>query len=118
MSRRRVLCALLLASAVLVCFAGWLWMANGNKMTRARFEQVKEGMSREDVIRTVGGPPGDYTIDGAVPDQGYANIDYWRFDDGLLVVWFDKSGKVVQVDVEIIPRPETITERIRRWLGL
>jgi hypothetical protein len=89
-------------------------MANGNKMTRARFEQVKEGMSREDVIRAVGGPPGDYTIDGGVPDEGQS---YWRCDDGLLVVWFDDRGRAVQVDLEVIPRPETFAEQIRRWLG-
>jgi hypothetical protein len=29
MTRRRILCGLLLASAVLACFAGWLWMASG-----------------------------------------------------------------------------------------
>ena len=109
MTRRRVLCGLLLLSAVLACFGGWLWIVNAGKPTRAKFEQVQEGMTREEVIRIVGGPPGDYTIDGA---------DFWRCDDGLLVVWFDISGRAVQKDVEIIPRPPTLTERIRRWLGL
>jgi hypothetical protein len=115
MTRRRVLCGLLLASAVLACLGGWLWMGSGPRVTRARLEQVKAGMSREEVIRTVGGPPGDYTIDGAVPDEGQS---YWRCDYGLLVVWFDDSGRAMQVDLEVIPRPETLTERIRRWLGL
>ena len=60
MTRRRVLFGLLLASVVLAYFAGWLWMASGPRVTRERFEQVKKGMSREEVIRIVGGPPGDY----------------------------------------------------------
>ena len=109
MTRRRLLCGLLLASAVLACFTGWLVMASGPRVTRERFEQVKKGMSREEVIRIVGGPPGDYTIDGA---------DFWRCDDGLLVVWFDISGRAVQKEVEITSRQPTLTERIRRWLGL
>jgi hypothetical protein len=102
-------CFRLLLSAVLACFGGWLWIVNAGNPTRATFEQVQEGMTREEVIRIVGGPPGDYTIDGA---------DFWRCDDGLLVVWFDISGRAVQKEVEIIPRPPTPTERIRRWLGL
>jgi hypothetical protein len=44
MTRRRLLCGLL-ASAVLACFAGWLVMSSGPRVTRKRFEQVKEGMT-------------------------------------------------------------------------
>src|SRR5262249_10623747 len=51
MTRRRVLCGLLLASAVLACFAAWLVIVSGPRVTRERFERVKEGMSREEVIR-------------------------------------------------------------------
>jgi hypothetical protein len=54
MTRRRVLCGLLLASAVLACCAGWLWIANARTMTRARFEQVKEGKSRASPWRIAG----------------------------------------------------------------
>jgi outer membrane protein assembly factor BamE (lipoprotein component of BamABCDE complex) len=58
MIRRRLLCGLLLLSAVLACFVGWLWIASRPRVTRERFGQVKEGMTREEVIRTVGVPTG------------------------------------------------------------
>jgi len=50
MTRRRVLCGLLLASAVLACGVGVLWLASRPGATRARLEQVKPGMSREEAI--------------------------------------------------------------------
>jgi hypothetical protein len=44
MTRRRLLCGLLLASTVLACFAGWLWITSVRHLTMARFEKVKEGI--------------------------------------------------------------------------
>jgi hypothetical protein len=41
MTRRRVLCGLLLASVVLACFAGWLVMASGPRVTAARFDLIQ-----------------------------------------------------------------------------
>jgi hypothetical protein len=119
MTCRRVLCGLLLASAVLACFAGWLIIANaGNagKVTRARFEQVKQGMSREEVIRTVGESPRMY-VEG---------LEYWSCDDGWLLVEFDAYDVATYANVghlslrpqEVPAEPPTLTERIRRWLGL
>jgi hypothetical protein len=59
MTRRRVLCGLLVISAVLACFAAGLWTTSGPPVMMARFKLVKEGMSREEVIRIVGSPPLD-----------------------------------------------------------
>jgi hypothetical protein len=116
MTRRRVFFGLLLASAVLACFAGWLLTTSGPRLTRERFEQVKNGMSREEVIRTVGGPPGNDNSGG-----GYMNnlhyAEQWSADDGLLLVQFDDAGTVT--DMLVLRRsPPTLIERIRRWLGL
>jgi hypothetical protein len=121
MTRRRILCGLLLLSAVLACFAGWLWMANAGHV-RAMQEQAKkglrpeqvEGMTREQVVRTVGLP-------NKIRDDEYV---YWLYEGygATLVIDFDDAGKVC--DVERIPcggpatPPPTLTERIRRWLGL
>jgi hypothetical protein len=73
-------------------------------------------MTREEVIRTVGGPPGNYSGDenmsGLVMDA-----DVWVSDDGLLVVRFDADGTAKGVSVAK-NQPPTLTERIRRWLGL
>jgi hypothetical protein len=125
MTRRRVLCGLLFLSAVLACFGGWLWMANRPRPMRAKFEQVKKGMSRAEVIRTVGWPPGDYSREGVV--QMHSEVRFWVYDrwfcdDGELLVRFDDadtaSDVVIQDVVYFGPPKLTLTERIRRWLGL
>jgi hypothetical protein len=54
MTRRRVLCGLLLLSAVLACFAGWLWVESRPRATLELAEQVKDGMTRDEVVRKVG----------------------------------------------------------------
>jgi hypothetical protein len=98
MTRPRVLCGLLLASAVLACFAGWLVMSSGPRVTRAKFERVKKGMTREEVIRTVGSKPGDYSSDDGnlvfgpgILVSGH-HYDSWISNDGGLYVWFDETG--------------------------
>jgi outer membrane protein assembly factor BamE (lipoprotein component of BamABCDE complex) len=130
MTRRRVLFGLLLVSVVLACFAGWLWMARDPRVTRERFEQVKEGMSREEVIRKVGAPPGNYS-DGLWSLYAFGpERTWWVCDDAALAVDFDDAGTATNVvvldphhDVHFslsprLPRAPTLTERIRRWLGL
>jgi hypothetical protein len=75
MTRRRLLCGLLLLSPLLAGLVGWLWIAIDRRLTRERFEQVKEGMTREEVIRTVGTPPGKHSL------QFFEGCDYWATDD-------------------------------------
>jgi hypothetical protein len=122
MTRRRVLLGLLLASAVLACCAG-LWIVSRPRSMRARFEQVKEGMTREEVIRTVGAPPGHDSNSGyreTPPDVRFEHdLEEWSCDDGLLMVRFDDRGTAAEVYVlDIGVGRQTLTERIRRWLGL
>ena len=116
MTRRGVLCGLLLLSAVLVCGVGWLVIASRPRATRARFQQVKEGMSREEVIRMVGPPKEDYSRH---PDRraGTHIHERWFCDEGCLSVVFNDADRAEVVYVlELDPPP--LTERIRRWLGL
>jgi len=136
MTRRRLLCGLLLLSALLACLGGRLCIASRPRVTRARFEQVKTGMSREEVIRTVGGVPGDYSSDGrgslealhrsleklpaTALDPEHRILwkyEYWYVDDGKLQVDFDAADMAVKVSIWK-HEPPTLTERIRRWLGL
>jgi hypothetical protein len=121
MTRRRLLCGLLVASAVLVCLAGWLVIASDRKMTRSRFEQVKKGMSPEEVIRTVGGPP-DYAGSRVIPHMGFDRFGFdacWVCDEAKLIVFFDDSGTAeATAIVDVSTPPLTLTQRIRRWLGL
>jgi hypothetical protein len=128
MTRRRIFCGLLLASAVLTCSVGWLWTASRPRSMRARFDQVKKGMSRDEVIRILGGPPGDYTDGQWSPmprmpdDEAYQS---WISDEGELLVRFDDADRATDVAIHSVfrgdfslGRPPTFTERIRRWLGL
>jgi hypothetical protein len=97
-------------------------MASGPRVTRERFDQVKKGMSREEVIRTVGGPPGDYSSGKALRADHDFSVDWddyqtWLCDDGLLGVRFDDTATATEVAVIDIS-DATLIERIRRWLGL
>jgi hypothetical protein len=114
MTRRRVLCGLLLLSGVLACFAGWL--VSRPRSMQARFEQVKEGMSREEVIRIVGGPPGDYSTERNRLIE-FDAFQCWSCDTGVLLVGFDANNTATMVSVSDNGGP-TFTQRIRRWLGL
>jgi outer membrane protein assembly factor BamE (lipoprotein component of BamABCDE complex) len=121
MTRRRVLCGLLLALALLACFAGWLWVT-APRVTRERFEQVKEGMSREEVIRTLGGAVGEPgTQVGFNSDKWYRfNSHEWHIDGAVLIVYFDDAGTVRDVtilDFPPPPPPRTLFARIHNWLG-
>jgi hypothetical protein len=120
MTRRRVLCGPLFASVVLACFAGWLWATSGPRVTRARFEQVREGMSRDEVIRIVGGPPGYYsTLPSSYIQFCHLEHEKWFCDDGTLLVRIDgDTATNVEVLAGVNPGPPTLTQRIRRWLGL
>jgi hypothetical protein len=103
----RLLCGLLVA--VSACFAGGLVIANARKVTRAQLEQVREGMTREEVTRIVGPPD--------INTPWVNGFEQWSCADGLLLVDFDLYGTATRVWVEEIP-PRTLTERIGNWLGL
>jgi hypothetical protein len=70
-------------------------------------------MSREEVIRTIGGPP---TITFAA-GSGHNRFHYyiWKFDDCTLNVRFEPESNLA-TDVSVSTR--TLTDRLRRWLGL
>src|SRR5262249_15977230 len=84
-----------------------------------RFEQDRFGMSRKDVLRIVGVPPGDYS-NGRCDTLGHGRQwpDHWLCEDGELFVRFDDAGAAYEVVIyNVLPRP-TLPERPRRWLGL
>jgi len=100
----------------------WLVIASRPRVTRARFEQVEQGMSREEVNRTAGGPPGVYSETSDVWTPFYQwgsgnDAEVWWCDDGWMAVRFDDADRAASVKVFEF-EPPTLTERIRRWLGL
>jgi hypothetical protein len=81
-------------------------------------------MSMNQVIAIVGREPGDYTSGGYFPypdGSKYWQHQYWTFDDGELLVWFDDEGKAADVMVRNVlafGRPPTLFERICRLMGI
>jgi hypothetical protein len=118
MTTRRFFFGLLFALVILACFAGWLWIASVPRVTLAKFERVNKGMSREEVIRTVGSQPAKIAD---VPGQLYiepdASLDIWACEEGMLLIHFDDNGIAARVAVERT-QPPTLIEKIRHWLGL
>src|SRR3954463_15487213 len=95
MRRRRVIIGL--AVLALAAVAALLLWPRGPRPCRATFEQVREGMTFEEVCATVGTPPGNYTTgDRFNPpiSSGFAVLcERWLADDGELYVDF-VSGRV------------------------
>jgi hypothetical protein len=81
---------------------------------RETFERVRQGMSRDEVIRTVGGPPGEY-LPAELRDRvllsarglGYQRYDQWVTEEGELLVRFGRDGLAYDIRVwdVTIPRP-------------
>jgi hypothetical protein len=116
MRRRRVIAGLVVLALVGVA-AVMLW-PRGPRPSRATFEQVREGMTFEEVCATVGGPPGDYS-DGGVSTihTHWHPPDMWWAEDGVLGVRFGDDGRAWQVIVtDGLPLSRWF--RLRARLGL
>lgn len=103
------------------------WFVTRPYPCRATFEQVRVGMTRDEVYSTVGGPPGVYGVPNTyrykdvlcihtwqAPDQGLA-------EDSLLMVSFADGGRVETATVlkaVTYQNAPPLLRRIRSWLGL
>jgi hypothetical protein len=79
-------------------------------------------MTREEVIATVGAPPGDYSggrcINGWFSTRG--KVTYWTTTDAVLSVAFDPDGRATLVKTyapTLLPEAPLWT-RLRSRLGL
>jgi hypothetical protein len=105
----------------LAAIFAWRIYINRSQDMRPRLERVTHGMTLDQVIETVGFPPGDYSDD----DPHFTGVwgfrsrmtHWWYFNDVDLGVQIE-DGKVVHLivdDHEPFHRP---FERIRRLLHL
>jgi hypothetical protein len=95
---------------------------------KATFLQVREGMTMEEVIATVGGPPGDYRTNQHVYQTGRTlatalSGTFWVADDEELYLGFDENNRVHYVGyMGIIDLRNELElswyERFMKWLGL
>lgn len=92
---------------------------SSQRVTKEDLERVERGMSRNQVMRAVGRPPGDYCTDLCMSlPHGLRFWDH-RCNDGELFVFFDQQGiatDVVVCDVFNLG-PPSFLDRVRQWLG-
>jgi hypothetical protein len=113
-----------LIAVTVVSTAAVLTWPRGPRPCRATFEQVREGMTYEEVIATVGAPPGDYSggrcIDGWIGGGSGSMGTYWTTTERVLFVLFDSDGRAAAVrtwEPTLLPDPPLWT-RLRFRLGL
>lgn len=94
-------------------------------ITREAFEQIRLGMTEQEVEAVLGGPPGDYSsgtmtfvIEGKYRRGEGTEPKDWASDEGHIRVWFG-DGKVAGrqfFDAIVIEDP--FFNKLRRWMGL
>jgi hypothetical protein len=121
---RRLVVAGGLAVAALGALVYLLWP--GPRVTLTDMTPLCAGDTRAEVYAKIGGPPGDYrrngfvgSIPGRPADRDVTTAETWTCDDGVLHVWFDADGRLI--DLIGLPshdlRP-TLLQRIKWKLGL
>jgi hypothetical protein len=113
-----------LVALLFVAAAATLLSPRSPRPCQATFEQVREGMTYDDVCETVGGPPGDYSggrcIDGWINMRRTRSVTYWTTTESVLSIVFDSDGRAAVVrtyEPTLVPEPP-LKERLRVWLGL
>ncbi len=112
------------AGLVVVVLVGWAWRASAANTARARAafaraQQVKPGMTRDEVEAVLGGPPGDHRSDHDIVSPEHSsngNADDWSGDDGTIrVLW---SGDHAKHTEYFWPRRQGsgLCGRVRAWL--
>jgi len=77
---------------------------------KTTFEQVTVGMKYEQVVKVVGGPPGNYNTVKVIYFSGFVThgtFERWVSNDAEMVIEFDSTGRVELVSVnKVIGGPE------------
>ena len=98
-------------------FVAWLWWTVPRTgICRYTANQVKEGMTLNDVEAIIGLPPGDYCTKPWRLMNYYAR-KFWCSDDGLILVTLDEDGLVTSTEF-ISDKQDALLDRVRRFLHL
>lgn len=124
----------LLGAGLLACLTN-----RGHRISRESYNQIKAGMTEQELEGLLGGPAGDYTNGRyqvgyiaepcSLCDEAlYAEISEirssrdWTGFQGLVSVGLNERGRVVEKRYfpvcPVDPVGETLLARFRRWLGL
>ena len=76
---------------------------------RARFDQIEDGMTEQQVEGLLGGPRGVYdstksysTITAVGTGSGRSHLSWWYFPDCAMEVGFDEDGRVSGKGIEAL----------------
>jgi hypothetical protein len=122
MSKRAKLCLFAgLGSAVVALAAMAAVSFLPARTSRDAFDEIREGMSMQEVERILGGPPGDYatepvSICGVDLGGPPRRASTWTFNDGMIEITQDDHGRVASKVWRGTFRLGLI-ERTRAWLG-
>jgi hypothetical protein len=112
MKKKRVLAALGLLAFIGIVLGVLALLPPRPSVTKANFDRIKVGMREEDVSAIFGRHANE-----VIPFAG-GSIYIWNTEDqSLATVELDLDFRVYDFGWRSIP-PETILERIRRWLHL
>jgi hypothetical protein len=103
------------------CVVQFAWRSKKIVFDIDLYDQIQNGMTREEVVSTLGMPPGDYSTGFVVPESGRTgyNAFDWISDEGRIRVWFDKDDKVEDSNFRLVTIWKlTWYDRIRIRLGL
>jgi hypothetical protein len=120
--RRRLIfpCAVLLAVAALLVPA---FPRPPSAAMRARFDQIRDGMTEGEVGGLLGGPRGVYDEARAGPattaagtGSGGGHLSWWYFPGCTVEVGFD-GGHRVNGKRMVLPPPQSLLGMAARWCG-
>jgi hypothetical protein len=115
MRRRQVIAGIVSFAVVVAGGAVLVWPPP--RPCLATFRQVREGMTREEVIATVGGPP-TATSSAAAPYAALPRVVHeWVSDDGYLFVLFDSHDRAAYVLASPRHRSPGFWDRLLARLG-
>jgi hypothetical protein len=97
---KRRLAALVVVVLVLVTGLWFVVRPRPHRINEGGFDQITQGMTRQEVEEILGRPPGNYTDRREASFGGRRSAftfpEDWLSDDGLILVTFDEEGRVVR----------------------
>src|SRR5262245_30954410 len=98
--RRKLICTLVL---LLILMLGLALLMQPRAIDFNAYQTIKPGMSRAEVEKLMGGPPGDYTrgrYSAGVIRRNFPNFpptgwQMWTGSNGCFMIQFDEDGNVL-----------------------
>jgi hypothetical protein len=99
-----------------------LFVSLDGPVGRARYNQIKEGMSREEVLTIIGLPPGNHSTDfytavsvERTSESREGEIVFWVSNTGMIEVGFDDQEKVLWKSFYRLETQHSMRANLRFW---